>query len=82
MYTYSGGNYLSVPYLDIKKVDSTGSEAAFNGAFLSFMLQGYDLNTCLKYANCLISLQIQHIGAARSIPNLDEVTQLYKEKYE
>ncbi len=82
LYAFSGGNYITLPYLSANKIDSTGAEAAFNGAFLSFMLQGYDLTTCLKYADCLGSLQIQKIGAARSIPSLDEVNRLYKEKYE
>ncbi len=82
IYACSGGNCINLPYLSANKIDSTGAEAAFNGAFLSFMLQGYDLNTSLKYADCLGSLQIQQIGAARSIPSLEEVTRLYKEKYE
>ena len=63
-------------------IDSTGWEAAFNGAFLNYYLKGYDTIKCVMLANALSILQIKNVGAIKSIPHKNETERLYKELYD
>ena len=74
-------NYNFVKYENTFITDPTGWEAAFNGAFLNYFLKGYDSVKCAQYANALSILQIQNVGAIKSIPTRIEVEKLFNEIY-
>lgn len=70
-----------IPYIERDIVDATGCDAAFNGAFLHMTLEGSSPLICAKFANALSMLQIQKVGAIKSIPNRASVNNLFKELY-
>lgn len=72
---------LFVPYIEHEIIDSTGCDAAFNGAFLHTILEGSSPLIAAKYANALAMLQIQKVGAIKSIPSKASVNNLFREIY-
>ncbi len=75
------GNREFIEYIPMEIIDATGCDAAFNGAFLSAILDGATPYVAGKYANTLSMLQIQKVGAVKSIPNKKAVQKLYEEIY-
>lgn len=68
--------------LDDKITDATGVSNAFNGAFLSKILSGNSAHVAAKYANVLSLLQMQGVGAIKSIPQNEKVEEFYRKIYE
>ena len=75
------GDRQFLPYIEREIVDATGCDAAFNGAFLHSLLQGSSPMISAKFANTLSMLQIQKMGAIKSIPNAASVKNLFREIY-
>ncbi len=67
-----------VPFYTEHVVDTTSSGDAFNGAFLHAMANSYTALEAGKIASIAAGLQAQGIGAIKSIPNANEVYQIYK----
>ena len=57
----------------VKAVDTTAAGDTFIGYFVRWMLDGKDMESCLLAASKAASIAVQRIGAACSIPTLDEV---------
>ena len=74
-------NHTFVEYKKDNVIDDTGWEDAFNGAFLSYYLKGNDTIKCAQLANALSLLQIQKVGAIKSIPNKIDTEKLCGELY-
>lgn len=70
---YENNDTVNVKPVDFQMIDSTGVSNAFNGAFLSKYLDGMSAYNAGKYANALCMLQMQNIGAVKSIPHKDLV---------
>lgn len=81
IHTIMNGDYEFIKYEDYYVADATGCDAAFNGAFLSAYLNGSNPFYCSKFANSLAMLQIQKMGAVKSIPNRKNVEKLFGEIY-
>jgi len=70
-----------VPTTDLKAVDTTGAGDSFNGAFCVAYAEGMDIETALKFANCVSSISVTRPGAATSIPTRAESEALLKSYY-
>lgn len=81
IHSMNTGSYNFIEYTHNEPMDATGWEAAFNGAFLSYFIKGYDTIECVKHANALCVLQIQNVGAIKSIPKKEDTERLYGEIY-
>ncbi len=75
------GDRQFLPYMACEIVDSTGCDSAFNGAFLHSLIEGSSPMVSAKFANTLSMLQIQKVGAIKSIPNAQSVKNLFREIY-
>lgn len=75
------GDRQFLPYITREIIDATGCDSAFNGAFLNSLLEGSSPMISAKFANALSMLQIQKVGAIKSIPNLQSVKNLFREIY-
>lgn len=60
------------PAFRVKVVDTTGAGDAFSAGFLYGLLEGCDIEDCLKIGNFVAAYNIQHYGA-RNFPKVDEV---------
>ncbi len=79
---YDNNDTINVPALDFEMIDATGVSNAFNGAFLSRYLDGLSTQNAAKYACALCVLQVQNIGAVKSIPYKDKVEEYCGKIYE
>ncbi len=70
-----------VPTTDLKPVDTTGAGDAFNGGFTVAMAEGKDIETALKFANCVASISVTRRGAAPAMPNRAEAVKLLSDYY-
>ena len=57
----------------VKSVDATGAGDTFDGAFLTRLMAGDDLETAARYANVAAGLSTQGYGAVTPIPRAAEV---------
>jgi 2-dehydro-3-deoxygluconokinase len=57
----------------VKSVDATGAGDTFDGAFLTRLMAGDDLETAGRYANVAAALSTRGYGAVMPIPRADEV---------
>jgi ribokinase len=69
-----GDDVLRIPGRRVMAVDTTGAGDCFVGALASQMARGVELEAALEYANIAASISVQRVGAAVSMPTLDEVT--------
>ncbi len=69
-------DYVLVPSILVKPVDSTGAGDIYHGAFAYFILQGYPLLKAMRYANVAGALSVEHVGSKASQPSLQEVIEV------
>ena len=77
-FTKVDGEYILVPSLDVKAIDSTGAGDIYHGSLLYFISQGYELTLAMKLANITSALSVTKIGGRYSIPSLEEVLSYVK----
>jgi ribokinase len=65
----TGSEYLEVPTLRVKPVDTVGAGDAFAGAFAARQAEGLDLASCIRLANCAGALTTRKQGAQEAIPD-------------
>jgi ribokinase len=79
---YSNGtSFLSVPGIVVDSVDTTGAGDAFNGGFSTAIAEGHDLETSLKFANCVGALSTTRRGSAVAMPRRCEIINFLKQHY-
>ena len=66
-------NYMIVPSIKVKTLDSTAAGDIFHAAFLYFLSQNMSLKDTLRLANITGALSVTKIGGRYSIPSLEEV---------
>lgn len=80
---YQNNDTINIPPVQEYVIaDETGVSNAFNGAFLSRMLDGMSAYNAGKYANALAVMQMKNIGAIKSIPYRKEVEEYSGKIYE
>ena len=66
---FNSGDYLEVPTLRVKPIDTVGAGDAFAGTFMACRAEGLDLRSAIRVANCAGALTTLKIGAQEAIPN-------------
>lgn len=64
--------------LKVVPKDTTGAGDIFHGAFVYGLSKNLQLETCLKIANIAAGLSVTEIGTRYSVPELDEVHNIYE----
>ncbi|MCP3697417.1 MAG: ribokinase [Aliivibrio sp.] len=57
----------------VKATDTTGAGDTFNGAFLTGLQSGKDVDDAIKFAHAAAAISVTRAGAQTSIPSLEEV---------
>jgi ribokinase len=65
----SSDEYLEIPTLKVKPVDTVGAGDAFAGTFAARRAEGLDMVTAIRLANCSGALATLKAGAQEAIPN-------------
>lgn len=77
-FTKIDGEYVLVPSIEVKAIDSTGAGDIYHGSLLYFISQGYELPLAMSLANKTSALSVTKIGGRYSIPRLEEVLSYVK----
>lgn len=72
-FTKINNEYVIVPSIEVKSVDSTGAGDIFHGAFTYFIANNYDFYEALRLSNIAGALSVEKIGSKNSMPKLEEV---------
>lgn len=72
---YSEGEFIDSPAFLVPGGcrDTTGAGDAFHGGFIYGMLQGEDVETCVKLGNAVAALKCRGLGGRAALPTLDEL---------
>src|SRR6266478_4306942 len=72
---YSEGQFIESPIFEVPGGcrDTTGAGDAFHGGFIYGMLNGEELETCLKLGNAVAALKCRSLGARAALPTVDEL---------
>jgi sulfofructose kinase len=72
---YSEGQFIESPIFEVPGGcrDTTGAGDAFHGGFIYGMLNGEELETCLKLGNAVAALKCRSLGARAALPTADEL---------
>jgi ribokinase len=71
------GKPLAVAGRDVKAVDTTGAGDCFVGAVAAQLAAGKPIHDALAYANAAASICVQRMGAAPSMPTIEEVEAVF-----
>lgn len=74
--------YMEPTLEEIKPVDPTGAGDSFVGAFSTFVSMGIDHEKSIRIANYVASLTVSVMGAQPSLPTLDKVEDLIRQRGE
>ena len=67
------GKVIYVEGLKVKTVDTTGAGDVFHGGFIYGLLQNWEVEEILRFANAAAALKCKELGGRRGIPTLGEV---------
>jgi sugar/nucleoside kinase (ribokinase family) len=72
---YCEGQFIESPALEVPGGcrDTTGAGDAFHGGFLFGLLNGEDMEACLKLGNAVAALKCRSLGARAALPTEDEL---------
>ncbi|MGY0694221.1 ribokinase [Virgibacillus sp. FSP13] len=70
---YDGKAHVKVPGFPIKALDTTGAGDTFNGALAYALVNQYDLNEAVLFANAAASLSVEKQGAQSGMPGKEDV---------
>jgi sulfofructose kinase len=73
------GKVIYVEGLKVKTVDTTGAGDVFHGGFIYGLLQNWELEEILKFANAVAALKCQYLGGRKGIPALEEVQRFFSQ---
>jgi len=68
-----GDEQLRIPGRAVEAVDTTGAGDCFVGAVAALLADGQPLRSAFGYANIAASICVQRMGAAPSMPTVEEV---------
>ena len=72
-FTKIDDEYIRIPSIRVKSLDSTGAGDIFHGAFAYFIGNNYPLKTALRLAAITGGISVTRIGSRYSIPTIEEV---------
>jgi ribokinase len=71
-----GSEAMLIPGRNVKAVDTTGAGDCFVGALAAQLASNKSMRNALTYANAAASICVQRMGAAPSMPTVDEVKKI------
>ncbi|MBE6148861.1 MAG: carbohydrate kinase family protein [Firmicutes bacterium] len=79
---YISNNQIKVmPGLTVEVQDNTNAGDVFGGAFAYSLLQGYDLEKAITFANIAGGLSVSKVGMVESVPDISDIMIYFNQKY-
>jgi len=76
----SGKKIIFQKAFSINVVDTTGAGDVYHGAYIYGLLQGWDMQKCMRFASSVAAIKCTHIGARKGIPQLEEIKEFMRGK--
>ncbi len=71
-----GNSHIRIPVYPVTIIDTTAAGDCYNGVFVSYLSQGYDVEDALNKASIASALAVTKYGAISSLPTKDEIETL------
>ena len=71
--TFVNGELVYVKGFEVRAVDTTGAGDVFHAGFIYGLLENWEIEESLRFANAVAALKCQHLGGRKGIPTLEEV---------
>ena len=78
---YKNGEYIEIPSIRVKAVDTTGAGDSFNGALAFALCEGAEIEDACRFANVVGAISVTKLGAQNGMPTkkeVEEFLQLHK----
>jgi sugar/nucleoside kinase (ribokinase family) len=72
------GEFLYAEGFKIRAVDTTGAGDVFHGGFIYGLLQNWETEEILRFANAVAALKCRDLGGRRGIPTFEETQQFMR----
>jgi sugar/nucleoside kinase (ribokinase family) len=70
------GDFLHAEGFKVKALDTTGAGDVFHGGFIYGLLQNWEVEKTLRFANAVAALKCLDLGGRRGIPTLEKTQPL------
>jgi ribokinase len=70
---YKNGEYIEIPSIRVKAVDTTGAGDSFNGALAFALCEGAEIEDACRFANVVGAISVTKLGAQNGMPTKKEV---------
>jgi sulfofructose kinase len=67
------GQFLYAKGFDVKPIDTTGAGDIFHAGFIYGLLQNWEIEEVLRFANAVAALKCRDLGGRKGIPSLENV---------
>jgi sulfofructose kinase len=74
------GEFLHVKGFEVNTVDTTGAGDVFHGGFIYGLLQNWEVEEILRFANAVAALKCKDLGGRKGIPTLSEVKEFLSDE--
>jgi ribokinase len=71
-----------IPSIKVDAVDTTGAGDAFNGGFVTALVEGKDIFEAAKFANVTGALSVTKLGTAPAMPHRADIDTMMKKVYQ
>jgi sugar/nucleoside kinase (ribokinase family) len=76
---FGKGELVYVKGFEVRAVDTTGAGDVFHAGFIYGLLENWEIEEVLRFANAVAALKCQDLGGRRGIPTLDEVQKFLRQ---
>lgn len=73
VFYHNGSQIVNVSGFEVKVVDTTGAGDSFNGGLAYALINNYELQEAIEFANKVASRTVQGLGAQAAMPSIEEV---------
>ena len=67
------GELVYIKGFDVRAVDTTGAGDVFHAGFIYGLLENWEVEEVLRFANAVAALKCRDLGGRKGIPTLEEV---------
>jgi sugar/nucleoside kinase (ribokinase family) len=77
--TFVNGELVYAKGFEVRTVDTTGAGDVFHAGFIYGLLENWEIEEILRFANAVAALKCRDLGGRKGIPTLDEVQKFLRQ---
>ncbi len=76
----SGEKIIFQKAFPVDTIDTTGAGDVYHGAYIYGLLQGWNMQECMRFASATSAIKCREIGARKGIPHLKEIREFMRKR--